>query len=286
MTALFKFPMVLSLFPNRKSHFIYGILALIAGSAATQPASARVFSERIEYQHGDTTLIGMVAYDPDIEGKRPGVLVAHHWTGLDAFTEIQTKRLAELGYIAFALDMYGKGKIANGAGEASQLATIYKSDRALMRDRTELALQQLIQHPLCDPSKVAAIGYCFGGTTVLEAARDGQPLNGVVSFHGGLSTPTPEDAKNIQGKVLALHGADDPFVGPAEVVAFQEEMRGADVDWSMVFYGNAVHSFTNPGAGTDNSKGAAYNEEAARRSWEAMQDFFDEIFTTQKEKAE
>jgi dienelactone hydrolase len=124
---------------------------------------------------------------------------------------------------------------------------------------------------------MAAIGYCFGGTTVLEIARSGAELAGVVSFHGGLATPNPDDAKNVKGKILVLHGADDPFVPPKQVIAFQEEMRNAGMDWQMVSYGGAVHSFTNPDSGNDPSKGAAYNEKADRRSWEAMKVFFAEI---------
>jgi dienelactone hydrolase len=147
-----------------------------------------------------------------------------------------------------------------------------------MRARARAGLEVLLKQPQVDPQRVAAIGYCFGGTTVLELARDGTDIAGVVSFHGGLSTPTPDDAKNIKAKVLALHGADDPFVKPEEVAAFEEEMRKGGVDWELVKYGDAVHSFTNPQAGTDKSRGAAYNEKADRRSWEAMKTFFNEIF--------
>jgi dienelactone hydrolase len=136
----------------------------------------------------------------------------------------------------------------------------------------------LKKQKLVDPLRIAAIGYCFGGTTVLELARDGADIKGVVSFHGGLSTTSPLDAKNIKAKVLALHGADDPFVKPEEVAGFQDEMRNGGVDWQLTSYSKAVHSFTNKWAGTDNSKGAAYNEKADRRSWEAMKAFFAEIF--------
>ena len=147
-----------------------------------------------------------------------------------------------------------------------------------MRARVNAAFDTFKQIPKVDPSRIAAMGFCFGGTTVLELARSGAPVIGTVTFHGGLSTPTPADAKNIKGKILALHGADDPFVKEAEVIDFQKEMRDAKLDWQFVSYGNAVHSFTNPGAGTDNSKGAAYNHEADVRSWAAMRAFFDEIF--------
>ena len=147
-----------------------------------------------------------------------------------------------------------------------------------MRTRAAAGLEVLRKQPLVDVQRLAAIGYCFGGTTVLELARSGADLAGVVSFHGDLTTPNPEDAKNIKGKILVLHGADDPFVPPAQVAAFEDEMRHANVDWELVKYGDAVHSFTNPGAGNDKSRGAPYNAKADQRSWEAMRTFFNEIF--------
>jgi dienelactone hydrolase len=190
---------------------------------------------------------------------------------------MRTDQLAKLGYIAFAIDMYGKGVRAKDAKEAGTLSGTYTSDRLSMRSRAGAGLEVLKNHSLADPKRIAAIGYCFGGTTVLEMARSGAELAGVVSFHGGLATPNPGDAKNIKGKILVLHGADDPFVPPKQVIAFQEEMRNAGVDWQMVSYGGAVHSFTNPDSGNDPSKGAAYNEKADKRSLEAMKDFFAEI---------
>ena len=202
----------------------------------------------------------------------------HEWTGHNPYVRKRAEQLAGLGYVAFALDMYGKGVQAKDAKEAAQLASTYKNDRKLMRARANAGLDVLRKQPLVDTERLAAIGYCFGGTTVLELARGGADLAGVVSFHGDLATPTPEDARNIKGKVLALHGADDPFVPPAVVAAFEEEMRKGAVDWQLVKYGGAVHSFTNPGAGNDNSRGAAYNEKADHRSWEAMKVFFAEIF--------
>jgi dienelactone hydrolase len=147
-----------------------------------------------------------------------------------------------------------------------------------MRSRANAGFEVLKNHSLTDVNRIAAIGYCFGGTTVLEMARGGTQLVGVVSFHGGLGTPNPGDAKNIKGKVLVLHGANDPAVSPDQVMAFQDEMRKAGVDWYFVSYGGAVHSFTNPDSGSDPSKGAAYNEKADRRSWQEMKDFFVETF--------
>src|SRR5437868_3284951 len=245
-------------------------------------AHAAMQTKVIEYRHGDTVLEGYLAYDDSQTGQRPGVLVVHEWTGHNPYVRKRAEQLAGLGYVAFALDMYGKGVHAKDAKEAAQLAGIYKKDRKLMRARAEAGLDVLRKQPQTDPNRLAAIGYCFGGTTVLELARAGDDLAGVVSFHGDLATPTPEDAKNIKGKVLALHGADDPFVPPKDVAAFEQEMRDAGVDWQLVKYGGAVHSFTNPGAGDDVKSGAAYNAKADARSWQAMRDFFAELFPEKK----
>src|SRR5574341_2046066 len=229
---------------------------------------AEIKKEVVEYKHGETLLEGYRAYDDSIQGKRPGVLVVHEWRGLNDYARRRAEQLAELGYIAFALDMYGKGLYAKDHEEAGKLSGVYRSDRALMRDRARAGLEVLKNHSLTDQARLAAIGYWFGGTTVLELARAGENLLGVVSFHGGLSNPKPEDSKNIKGRILVLHGADDKFISPDEISAFQEEMRKANVDWQMIFYGGAVHSFTVPEAGTDPSKGMAYNEKADERSWE------------------
>ena len=241
-------------------------------------AEAAVKTRIVEYKQGDTLLEGYLAWDDAKSIKRPGVLVVHEWTGINNHIRQRTEMLATLGYVAFAADIYGKGIRPTAPSDAATTAGIYKNDRALMRARARAGLEELKKQKFVDPQRLAAIGFCFGGTSVLELARDGANLNGVVSFHGGLSTPTPQDAQNIKGKVLALHGADDPFVKADEVAAFQDEMRKAGVDWQFVSYGNAVHSFTNIAAGNDNSKGAAYNEKADKRSWQAMKDFFAEVF--------
>ncbi|MDX9976117.1 MAG: dienelactone hydrolase family protein, partial [FCB group bacterium] len=161
---------------------------------------------------------------------------------------------------------------------AGQWAGALRNDRQLQRDRVKAGLDTLLANERVDPARIGAIGYCFGGTTVLELARSGADVKGVVSFHGGLGTPDPGDAKNIKGRVLVLHGADDPHVPPAEVAAFEQEMRDAKVDWQLNAYGGAVHSFSNPESGDDPSKGAAYHKAAAERSWEAMRAFFADIF--------
>ncbi len=255
---------------------LFAMMAILAVAATTAGAAPR--SQAVEYKQGDTVLEGYVAWDDSVQGKRPGVLVVHDWMGAGPFGSGKCDQLAKLGYVAFAADIYGKGIRPANAQEAGQLAGKYKGDRALLRARAAAALQALRANPLVDPKRIAAIGFCFGGTTVVELARSGADLAGVVSFHGGLDSPAPADGKNIKARILALHGADDPFVPAADLAAFEDEMRKSGVDWQLVKYGGAVHSFTNPAAGSDNSKGAAYNERADRRSWAAMQAFFAEIF--------
>lgn len=223
----------------------------------------------IEYRQGDTVLEGYLTGT----AQRPGILLVHDWMGLGKFAKAKADELEKMGYVVLAADIYGKGIRPANAAEAGQQAGKYKSDRALLRARVNAALTELRKH--ADPKRIAAIGYCFGGTTVLELARSGADIAGVVSFHGGLDAPL---AGQIKCKVLALHGADDPYVPVAEVAGFESEMTKAGVDWQLIKYGGAVHAFTNPDAGNDNSKGAAYNANADRRSWEAMKQFFAEIF--------
>lgn len=254
------------------------MLAALMVFAWAGSAGAEVRTKALEYRHGDTTLEGYLAYDDAVKGKRPGVLVIHEWKGLGPYEESRARQLAELGYVAFALDIYGKGIRAKDRKEAAALAGTYRKDRGLMRERARAGLEVLKGQELVDAGRVAAIGYCFGGQAVLELARSGAEVKGVVSFHGKLNTPDAEDAENIKGKVLVLHGADDRSVPPEEIAAFENEMRQAGVDWQMIFYGGAVHSFTNPASGDDPSRGVAYNERADRRSWEAMKLFFAEIF--------
>lgn len=245
---------------------------------ATLAARGEIVSKRVEYKEGDTILEGLSVYDDAVKGKRPAVLVVHQWKGLGEYEKKRAEMLAHLGYNVFAADIYGKGVRPQTPQAAGAEAGKYKGDRALLRSRVNAAFDVLKQNEHTDSHRIAAIGYCFGGTTVLEVARSGTELAGVVSFHGGLSTPTPGDAKNIKTKVLALHGADDPNVPAPEVAGFEKEMREAAVDWQLVAFGGAVHSFTDWNAGNDNSKGAAYNERADKRSWEDLKQFLAEIF--------
>jgi dienelactone hydrolase len=240
--------------------------------------SADVVTRFVDYSHGEADLRGYLAYDGSVQGLRPGVLVIHDWMGEGPFDRVVSEKLAKMGYVAFSADIYGTGVRPKDSKEAGAQAGIYRKDRALMRSRADAALQVLLSSDLVDRSRVAAMGYCFGGGVTLELARSGAPLAGAVSFHGNLDTPDPADAKNIKARVLVMHGADDPNVPEEQVLAFQKEMRDAAVDWQFIAYGGAVHAFTNPAAGNDNSRGAAYNEKADRRSWQAMTTFFREIF--------
>lgn len=251
--------------------------ALAAVLLLAFPAHAAVKGEFVDYRHGDSELRGYLAYDDSVKGRQPGVLVVHDWMGEGPFDQEVCRKLAGLGYVAFAADIYGRDIRPGNPQEAGKQAGIYRTDRPLMRARAKAALEVLISHPLVDPERIAAMGYCFGGGVSLELARSGAPLDGVISFHGNLDTPDPADGKNIKGSVLVLHGADDPSVPPAQVNAFMEEMRSAGTDWQIVHYGNAVHAFTNPAAGNDNSRGAAYNALADKRSWAAMENFLEEI---------
>ncbi|HEY1660924.1 MAG TPA: dienelactone hydrolase family protein [Verrucomicrobiae bacterium] len=237
-----------------------------------------IHTETVAYQDGNTTLEGYLAYDDSTTGKRPGVLIVHQWHGLTDYEKMRAQQLAQLGYVAFCADIYGKGVRPQTPQESGAQAGKYKNDRKLLRERVNAGLDELKGNPLVDTSRVAAIGYCFGGTTVLELARSGAQLNGVVSFHGGLDSPTPADGKNIKCKVLVLAGANDPFQKPDDLAAFENEMRNNDVDWQIAFYGGAVHAFTQPDVDKENLNGAKYNEKADKRSWQAMKDFFAEIF--------
>lgn len=244
---------------------------------ASVSATASVQRRTVEYLQGEAVLAGALVWDTAHPGPRPGVLVVHQWRGLGDYEYKRAEMLARLGYAVFCADIYGKGVRPGTPQEAAQLSGTYKEDRPLLQARVRAALDEFRRHAVVDPTRIAAIGYCFGGTTVLELARSGAVLRGVVSFHGGLGTPSPAERGRVAARVLVLHGADDPFVPPAEVAAFEEEMRKAGVDWQLVSYGGAVHSFTDWNAGSDPTRGAAYEEKADRRSWEAMKVFFDEI---------
>lgn len=253
-----------------------GMWILLIGLWIGTSARSELVSKAVEYKQGDTVLEGYLVYDDAKAEKRPGVLVVHEWWGLNDYAKHRADELAKLGYVAFAVDMYGKGVLAKTREEAGKLAGEVRG-KPIMRERARAGFDVLAAHELVDPKAIAAIGYCFGGTTVLELAYSGAPLAGVVSFHGGISAPKPEDDKGIQAKILVCHGADDPHVPDEQVQDFVDTMRRAGADWQLIAYGGAVHTFTNPAAGNNKSGGSAYDEKAAKRSWQHMLDFFAEI---------
>jgi dienelactone hydrolase len=253
-------------------------LALVSLLLLPSSVLAEIKTQVIEYKDGDVVHEGFLAWNSENVKDAPGVLVVHQWMGLTDYEKGRCRQLAELGYVAFALDIYGKGIRPTSMQEAGKQAGIYKSDRGLFRRKLQLGLEQLQNQASVNKKQIAAIGYCFGGTGVIELARSGASVAGGVSFHGGLDSPTPDDGKNIKAKLLICHGADDPFVPAEEIEAMKSEFNSAGVDWQMIYYSGAVHSFTQPMAGNDNSRGAAYNERADHRSWQAMKDFFDELF--------
>lgn len=249
-----------------------------AGDAAGAPGGgdSDIRTEVVKYRAGDVEMHGFLAYADVPSVKRPGVLVAPEWMGVNDYARGRAKQLAGMGYVAFVLDPYGGGRNAADPREAAAWSTELKNNRRELRARATAAFDVLRQHPRVDGRKVAAIGYCFGGTTVLELARSGADLAGVVSFHGGLSTDMPAGDGGLKAKVLVCHGAVDPFVKDEEVAAFRNEMEAAKADYYIIVYGGAVHSFTNPDASGRGMEGVAYDEKADRRSWEAMKDFFNE----------
>lgn len=245
----------------------------------TAAGFAGIIGTDVDYQQGDATLQGFHAYDDAKDGKRPGILIVHQWTGLTDYEMRRARMLAEIGYNVFALDIYGKG-IRPQPPASGKEAGKYKGDRKLFRARLMAGLEVLKKDERTDPDKLAAIGYCFGGIGVLELARSGADVDGVVSFHGGLAAGegmAAEEGK-VKAAVLVCHGAVDPYVPADEVAAFQVEMQKAEVDWQFIAYSDAVHAFTQPMAGDDPSKGAAYQKSADDRSWRHMLGFFEEIF--------
>jgi dienelactone hydrolase len=235
-------------------------------------------TENVVYQDGSVVLHGFAAYDDKSSGKRPGVLVMPEAFGLGPHAKQRAERLAELGYFAFAGDPYGNGLIAKDLQEAIKHAAPLRDDPVKFRQRGQVALERLASMPQVDSTRLAAIGFCMGGTFSLELARDGAGLRGVVSFHGGLETKKPAASGGIKAKILVCTGADDPFVPVTQVNAFAEEMTRSGADWQVISYGGTVHSFTNPDADSVGVPGLAYNKLADQRSSDAMAAFFREIF--------
>lgn len=230
----------------------------------------------IAYADGDQKLEGLLAQPKKELKNKAGVLLLPAWMGIEHNAKENATELAKLGYITFVADIYGIDQRPKDTKEAGQKAGYYKNNYVAYQKRIQLALDQLIKAG-ANPDKIAVIGYCFGGSGAIEAARSNMKVQGVVSFHGGLGRDAARSIETIKPKVLVLHGADDFFVPETEIKAFHDEMNKAKADWQMVYYADAVHSFTHKDAGNDKSKGTAYNEKAAKRSWEAMKSFFNEI---------
>ena len=242
------------------------------------PAHGAIHTENVAYVAGGVTLMGFLACDDSLPGLRPGVLVAPEWWGLNDYAKMRAKKLAELGYVALAIDMYGDGKTASDADEAGKLSRALRAQPAVLRNRANAGLKALTSNPRVDPSRVAAVGYCFGGTVILELVYSGAPLAGAVTFHAGLTTPEADDLPNVRTRLLICHGADDTFETPEQITAFQDAMRRGGFDWQMIYFGGAVHSFTNPDSNRYVMQGVGYNANADRRSWEYMKLFFAEVF--------
>lgn len=247
---------------------------ILAALFASISSYAAIVTEKVTYKEGDTELEGFIAYDDSNTKPKQAVVIIHDWMGPSEYTQMRAKQIAELGYVGFAADIYGTKVRPKNMDEAAKIAGEFRDgDRKLLRARAKAAYDYISKHKQVDKRKISAMGYCFGGTTALEMARSGLPLKGVISFHGGLSTPNPKDAKKIKSELLVLHGAVDPFVPAEEVQAFLKEMNDAKVNYEFTMYSGAVHGFTQKGAGNDPSKGFAYNAEADARSFEAMKDF-------------
>lgn len=256
------------------------MLSLVALSLfAVGEARAEVVTKPVTWTVDGVSFAGSLVYDAAKakKGKLPGIMVVHQYMGPGDYERMRAGMLAELGYAAFVADVYGTGLRPKDRAEAGAASGRFKTDRAELRKRLLSNLAQLEAQSVVDRKNISAIGYCFGGTAVLELARAGAAVRGVVSFHGGLDSPTPADGNNIKAKVLVLHGAADPFVKKADIEAFIAELDAAKVDWQKVDYAGAVHAFTEKHAGNDPSKGAAYDEKADRRSWEAMKTFLAEV---------
>ena len=231
----------------------------------------------VEYRDGDTVLEGYMAWDDTAHDPRPGVLVSHAWAGRGEFEESRAERLAELGYVGFALDVYGKGVLGDSKEENSALMQPMLDDREMLQRRLHLALEQMRKQKEVDPAKVAAMGYCFGGLCVLDLARTGVDIQGVASFHGLFMKPGNTDENKISAKVLVMHGWDDPMATPDQVLGLTEELKTMNADWQIHAYGNTTHAFTNPSA-NDPEFGTVYSPVADARSWQNLQLFLAELF--------
>lgn len=257
---------------------LFAAAAVLCALACARPARAEVKTQEIEYKQGQTPLTGFVAWDDAQKGKRPGVLVIHEWWGHNQHARNQAVRLAKAGYVGFALDMYGKGKLAQHPKDAMAFVAEATKDPAQLKARFDAALERLKAVPQVDAQKIAAIGYCFGGGVALDMARAGEELAAVATFHGSLSSKMTAKKGAIKPRILVLTGADDPMIGPPQVEAFRKEMTDAGARFEIVSYPGVKHSFTNPDADKAGVPGLGYSATADKDSWEALLKFLREVF--------
>ena len=245
-------------------------------------AQAAVKTETVTYKVGDQAFKGHLAWDDSAKGKRPGVMVVPEWWGLNDYARKRAEQLAGMGYVAFAVDMYGDGKVTEHPKEAGEWAGAVRKDPKVWEARALAGLKVLRDHPAVDGKKLASIGYCFGGSTSLQLAFSGADLAVAVSFHGALPSPDDSRLKDCKTKILICHGAADSFIPEESIQKVRAALENADIDYQMIYYGNAVHSFTVPDADKRGLKGIAYNAAADRRSWAAMTNLFQEVFASKK----
>ncbi len=254
------------------------IVMISASLAGGSPAVAGIQTKSIDYRDGPTELQGYLVWDDSLKGKRPGVLVVHEWWGLNDYARQRARQLAKAGYVAFALDMYGKGRVTKHPDQASTWMKQVQENRDAWVRRATAGLAAFKKQPLVDTDRLAAIGYCFGGATVLNMAYAGVDLKAVVSFHGALPLPDEKQQEPVLASILVAQGYDDPFVPPEQVSALQAALAKLDADWEVIVFGATRHSFTNPDAASYGMEALAYNAKADHRSWAMMLELFNEKF--------
>jgi dienelactone hydrolase len=260
---------------NRRLALLFAVaLPAVALPAVANRAAAEVRTREVEYRQGGTALKGYVAWDDAAKGRRPGVLVVHEWWGHNRHARNQAERLAKSGYVGFALDMYGEGRVAAHPEEAQAFVAEATKDPAVLAARFDAALAELKQDPHVDPDRIAAIGYCFGGAVALGMARSGADLDAVATFHAALATGQPVEKGKVRARILVMTGADDPLVPAEQVAAFESEMKAASASCEVIRYPGVKHSFTNPEAGTHGMEALVYDAGADRKSWAAMLKMF------------
>jgi dienelactone hydrolase len=253
-------------------------LAAFAGLALAGAARAEIKTEAVEYKQGDTTLQGFFAWDDAVKGKRPGVLVIHEWWGHNEHARNQAKRLAKAGFVGFALDMYGKGRVAKHPEDAQAFMKEATADPAVLQARFDAAVARLKQHPMVNTDEIGAVGYCFGGAVALGMVDAGEPLDAVATFHGAMPKNPPPEGTKLKAHVLIATGGADPMVPPDQVEAFAKELRQAGADVHVAVYPKAQHSFTNPAADKVGMKGLAYDADADKKSWQAAMKMFHAVW--------